>query len=35
VPGKAPAKAEKVSLAAIVMGQKSNDVTLTITPAPA
>ncbi len=35
VPGDPPASAKKVSLAAIVMGQKSNNVTLTITPAPA
>ncbi len=35
VPGEPPAKEKKVSLAAIVMGQKSNNVTLTILPAPA
>jgi len=35
VPGQPPATVKKVSLAAIVMGQKSNNVTLTITPAPA
>jgi hypothetical protein len=35
VPPPAPAEAMKASLAVIVMGQKSNDVTLTITPTPA